>query len=205
MSRVRAFFVREADECLEEARDALRAGADSGGNRPPDRSTLHAALRRFRGSAQLARYGELAEAVRSLERRLHPDTGEPWVPGLASEVEAALDGLEDELDTIRAGRVQQDPRMETGMDDYGQQPGGLEDTGEVGSTDGAEPAEGPGPVDGAGPSVDVVPLARLEYSGEAALERALTLRTPLEDAVVAEEPVGPILDELFDLISLGLR
>lgn len=50
-----------------------------------------------------------------------------------------------------------------------------------------------------------VALDELEYIGAAALERAAELRTPLEDAIVSEEPAGPILDELFDLIRLGMR
>ncbi len=48
-----------------------------------------------------------------------------------------------------------------------------------------------------------VPLESLEYGPEAALKRAAALREPLEMAVVADEPAGPILDELFDLIELG--
>jgi hypothetical protein len=49
-----------------------------------------------------------------------------------------------------------------------------------------------------------VPIDELEYAGRAALERALELRVALEDAIVAEEPVGGIIEELFDLIRLGM-
>lgn len=50
---------------------------------------------------------------------------------------------------------------------------------------------------------DVVPIESLEYQGDEALERAEALRLPLEDAIIAGEPPGPIIDELFDLIRLG--
>lgn len=50
-----------------------------------------------------------------------------------------------------------------------------------------------------------IAIEELEYTSEAALARALELRTPLEDGIVAEETVGPILDEIFDLIRLGMR
>lgn len=52
---------------------------------------------------------------------------------------------------------------------------------------------------------DVVPIEELEYEGQRALERALELRGALEDAIVAEEPVGPLLEELFGLVRLGMR
>lgn len=50
----------------------------------------------------------------------------------------------------------------------------------------------------------VVDVTTLEYGGKAALERARTLREPLERAIAEGRP-GPILDELFDLIRLGTR
>ncbi len=50
-----------------------------------------------------------------------------------------------------------------------------------------------------------VDIGTLEYAPHPALERALELRTALEDALVTGAPVGPILDELFDLIRLGMK
>jgi hypothetical protein len=50
-----------------------------------------------------------------------------------------------------------------------------------------------------------VPIAKLEYSARDALARALEPRAALEDGIVVADPVGPILDELFDLVRLGLR
>jgi hypothetical protein len=57
--------------------------------------------------------------------------------------------------------------------------------------------------DGAPATGEIVDIGTLEYAGEAAVDRALALREPLEDAIVSEEPPGPILDELFDLIRLA--
>ena len=57
--------------------------------------------------------------------------------------------------------------------------------------------------EGAVGSAEVVDLATLEYTAERALERALALREPLEDAIVSDDRPGPILDELFALIELA--
>ena len=49
----------------------------------------------------------------------------------------------------------------------------------------------------------VVAIETLEYEPDAALDRARSLRRPLEQAIDAGHPTGPILDELFDLIRLA--
>ena len=54
-------------------------------------------------------------------------------------------------------------------------------------------------------TMEVVPIERLEYRGPEALERAETLRLPLENALITGEAPGPIIDELFDLIRLGRK
>jgi hypothetical protein len=51
---------------------------------------------------------------------------------------------------------------------------------------------------------DAVPIETLEYSGNAALEHALTLRPALEQAVKNDRDAGAQLEELFDLIRLAL-
>jgi hypothetical protein len=59
---------------------------------------------------------------------------------------------------------------------------------------------------GSGTSAEApVPIEALEYSPDRALERALSLREALEMALVADEPAGPVLDELFDLIQLARK
>lgn len=180
MSRVRTFFVQEAEECLDEARTALESAA-------PDRQRVYGAVRRFRGSAQLARFGTLAATARALERQLRPagDGREAdWEPALAGGVAAGLDELETGMEAVRAGRMDEDTTTEATV---------------VEQEESMESGEPEAEVD---PGT-AVPAEALEYRGEAALDRARSLRGALEDAVVSEEPVGPILDELFDLIRLG--
>ena len=65
--------------------------------------------------------------------------------------------------------------------------------------------EAENPMEGEARGDGVPGMEELEYRGPAALERALELRAAIEDAVVSQAPVGPLLDELFDLIRLGMR
>jgi HPt (histidine-containing phosphotransfer) domain-containing protein len=168
MSRVRAFFLEEAAECLETLRSARRGPAD-----PP---RLYAAARRLRGNAQLARYRSLAELAGRVEARLKPLArgGESWGEQVAGDLAADLDELERSVQAVRAGRTHQDVRKDM-------------------------------PDDPEADSAAEVPIEELEYSAGDALARALELRAALEDGIVAGDPVGPILDELFDLVRLGLR
>lgn len=176
MSRVRSFFLTEAGECLAELRGQVESPR-------LDMAALHRAARRFRGSAEMARFGVLAERSRELETRLRPyASGATPTEGpqeLRDLVSAVVESLERGLEEVREGKLVEDPRMEEGMPEQG---------------------------GGAGPNdQEVVPIEMLEYGGGAALERALSLREPLEDAIVSADPAGPILDELFDLIRLGSK
>ena len=166
MSRVRTFFLEEATECLRIAREEVTRDI-------PDRSVVHRAVRRLRGSAQLARYPTLAREARVLESRTRPEEGNGWTAALAEETVQGLAALEDGVEAVREGRIE--PGEETGNAMEGE-------------------ATDPG----------MIGIEELEYRGAAALERAMELRTALEDAVVSEAPVGPIIDELFDLIRLGM-
>lgn len=168
-SRTRAFFMEEAAECLAAVRAQL-------GRKEPDAAALHAAARRLRGSAQLARYGGIARLAEALETRLRPlaRPGSSWPEGAGLDLAGRVVALERALEAVRRGEVEEDMATETAMD-------------------------------GQGSATGVVAIEELEYSGAAALQRALDLRTELEDAIVQEQPVGPILDELFDLVQLGMR
>lgn len=172
MSRVRSFFLREADECLATLRAEMERQA-------MDVATMYGAVRHFRGSAQMARFGALARTARMLERRLRPGGGAGPRDELRAEVARVLESLHDGVEAVREGLLEEDPRMEAGM----------------GEQEEVEPA---------GDRV-VVPIETLEYRGRQALERALSLREPLEDAIVSADSVGPVLDELFDLIRLGAK
>lgn len=187
MSRVRSFFLREADECLA----AMGAEVDA---ESMDVPALYGAVRRFRGSAQMARFDGVARTAAALERRLRPyAAGDPartagsapdGQSGPASDaalrgvVREVLRSLRAEMEAVRQGRMEEDPRMEAGMEEREEQ-------------DGRE--------------AEVVPIETLEYRGEAALERALELRSAIEAAVGPDASVGPVLDELFDLIRLGAK
>lgn len=173
MSRVRAFFVEEAAECMTILRGELRAPS-------PDPVALHAAVRRLRGSAQVARFGDLAREASVLESLLKPVAkgGAVWEETLGRRLKEGLESLARGIDAVREGRTEQDARE--------------------GSVDEARASEAPS--DG-----DVVSMESLEYGGSEALNRAQALRGPLEDAIIEGEPAGAILDELFDLIRLGTK
>lgn len=177
MNRVRAFFIEEAAECLRTARLGLDASDTTG---------VLSAVRRLRGSAQMARFGEIAEVAGSLESRLRgeADAGR-WAEESTRE---HLDRLDDLVRAVRRGTADQDPEDEDPQEGHGTDPGG------------EDRMEGAGREETA-----VVEIEELEYRGRAALERALQLRESIEDAVVAERPVGPLLDELFALVRQGMR
>lgn len=133
----------------------------------------------LRGSAQMARFGRIERGALELESRL-----KPLIPAGTLD-SAALAGVREqvavlggEVDAVREGRVEQDARSGAAMD---------------------EQPRGGGEVE------EVVEIGTLEYAREAALDRALELREPLEDAIVSENAPGPLLDELFDLIRLGRK
>ncbi len=169
MNRVSAYFVDEARECLDALETEL-------GGRDPDPGVVYRTVRQLRGSAQVARFGELAEEARALEEALKAAArGEgTWDDDLAGRVREGIRSLARGVDAVREGRLEQDER-EPPMEEQERN----------------ETTE------------EIVPMETLEYSGTAALERARALREPLEDAIMAGDPPGPILDELFDLIRLG--
>ncbi|HEY8469048.1 MAG TPA: Hpt domain-containing protein [Longimicrobiales bacterium] len=66
-------------------------------------------------------------------------------------------------------------------------------------------AAAPGRTPEPAPAADVVPIEDLLYRGEAALRRALELRPAIERAVGADPAAREVVEELFDLIRLGLQ
>jgi HPt (histidine-containing phosphotransfer) domain-containing protein len=170
MSRGRAFFFQEAAGCLAELRSARGGdGADHG--------RLHAAARRLRGSAQLARYGTVAAVAERLERQLKEqvEAGTAWDEAETAAFQAAVTAMAAAVQAAMDGTIPQDARTTMSTERQG----------------GGEAVE--------------IAIEELEYAPKAALERALELRAPLEDGIVTEDTVGPILDEIFDLIRLGMR
>lgn len=182
MSRVRSFFLAEADRWLAE----LRKHVDRS---PLDVDAIYRAVRRFRGNAQMARFSGLATTARRLETRVRPLMGRGAAADgalLRPEIRAVLESLERGVDAVRDGRLTEDSNVEAGMDEQGMSEQGVR--GKNGSAEG-----------------DAVAVETLEFRGDEALDRALSLREPLEDAIVEDRQAGPILDELFDLIRLGAK
>jgi hypothetical protein len=166
---------RVRDFFLEEASTCLTALRSATADQA-DVIRLYNAARLLRGNAQLARYGAIAVMAGQLERRLRP---------VAREQAPWTAALEAEL----AWRVRDLEQAILEVRD-----GLIQQDERKDMTEEQKPAEMP-----------EVPIDELEYTGNAALERALSLRTALEDGIVAGEPVGTLLDEVFDLIRLGSR
>jgi chemotaxis protein histidine kinase CheA len=162
---------------VEEATECLDALEAELGGPEPDPGVVYRTVRQLRGSAQVARFGALVEEARPLEETLKTVArGErSWGEALAARVREDMQSLARGVDAVREGRMEQDDR-EPPMEEQGRNESG-----------------------------EVVPIETLEYSGPEALARARTLREPLEDAIVAGDPPGAILDELFDLIRLGTK
>lgn len=182
MSRVRSFFLDEAGRWLAELRQHV-------GSSPLDIDAVYRAIRRVRGNAQMARFGGLATTARGLEARLRPYLrrgAEADEAMLRPEIRAVLESLEQGVEAVRDGRLVEDPKVEAEMDEQGMSEQGM--GGEMDSAEGG-----------------VVPVDTLEYRGAGALDRALSLRGALENAIVEDRQTGPILDELFDLIRLGAK
>jgi chemotaxis protein histidine kinase CheA len=162
---------------LEEASECLDTLEQQLSGPDPDPTVVHGAMRQLRGSAQVARFGALAAEAGTLERVLKPvaQGTAAWDTGLARQVWDGTMELARAVDAVREGRMEQDER-EPPMEEQ-------------------ERSE----------AAEAVPIEQLEYQGESALARAQELREPLEDAIVAGDPPGAILDELFDLIRLGTK
>jgi chemotaxis protein histidine kinase CheA len=161
---------------IREATDSLETLREELVRETPDLRRSHAAARLLRGSAQMARFGALARQAEVLEGALRSASrgAAEWTAEGAASARRQLGAIEGAVEAVRTGRTEADSRTEAAMD--GQQGGGA----------------------------GVVPIEEMEYGGRRALERALEMRGALEDAIVAEEPVGPLLEELFDLIRLGM-
>lgn len=168
MSRVRTFFLEEAAECLAILTSSPPAESRAG--------ALHAAARRLRGNAQLARYRPVAEVALRLEHRLKRLRlgREEWTDETAQVVNRDVAAVARTVDAVRDGRIERECKPEVRMEEQ-------QVTADV-----------------------EVAIEELEYTGPAALARAVELRAPLEDAIAADEAVGPLMDELFDLIRMGM-
>lgn len=168
MSAAVAFFLAEADDCLDALRRELSRERS-------DPATLYFAARRLRGSAQLARLGALADTAWDLEGRLRTVArgSGSWTPALEREVHTGFQVLVHRVDRVR--------------------------------TRGTEHMTESMMVEERRAGDEIVPIETIEYDRRAALERALALRKPLEEALSSNKSPSPILEELFDLIRLAAK
>jgi HPt (histidine-containing phosphotransfer) domain-containing protein len=178
--RLNEFLASEAGDYLDRL-SRLLAGTAS-----PERDELLRLARGIRGSARMAGAGPVADAAERLEREI---AGMP-ATGAAVTAEARGGALRAIADLERLLYPREDdivPISSLFCDDEGPHVIG-------------EPA--PAADDDAGA---VVPVEELQFSGDAALTRALELRPALDSALAGASGPDPgaLIDEIFDLIALG--
>jgi len=227
----RAYAARE----LEGIADALDQGLRALRANPMDREALKAVLRRqraLRGAARLDEVPVIAEilhAVEDLSRviaKLDVGVKDEWLDSYRVAREglvAAIPSLQQDQDPpptpalarLRHLRAELLARYGTGETinpaagpREGLAPAFSGATAPVTSTSAmaGESPTGPAASLGSSPPAEPVPINSLEYRGQSALRRALTLRQALEDAIPADDAdARELLEEVFDLIRLALE
>jgi len=192
-------IIAELDSCIEQI-----------SSQPHHREALTAVLRRQRallGSARLEDIAVVAETLRAIEdlarviAKLNLAIKDEW----AAALRAARDVLRGALAALQDG---QNPapspvlsKLRTMRNELIERYGSLE------SVPAAEPAPAaPAPAAAARPADPdaVVPIEQLCYDGERALRRALELRAVLEQLAGDDTDAREAVDEVFDLIRLGI-
>jgi hypothetical protein len=200
-ARFRDYVAAEADaiaRVIDDSIDAFRAD-------PMNRDALRAVLRRHRallGAARLDEIRVVAETVRAVEDiagiigKLDAPIKREWL----DVFRCARDVLRSAAASLRAG---EDPRPTTALsrlrtlheellDRYGAleaaAPSPAARSSETTATEGGAPT-----------------ATRPDHAGPAALRRAIELRPRLERAIGENAAAREIVDELFDLIRLGLE
>lgn len=176
------------------AREGLAAAIPAlGDDRDPQPSSALARLRHLR-TELLARYGA-GEAV-------NPAAGQREGMGQAQRVSADAAALAAAASPLPSALPRVLPRSVPPTPRPAPSGGGRP----VPAPPAAGHAPAAAPVAGAdSAAAEPVPISTLEYSGEAALVQALTLRAQLERALPDDRAARELLDELFDLIRLALE
>lgn len=160
---------------LREAAECLGTLREDLVDGHPDLGRAYRAARLLRGSAQMARFGRLGARAERLEHSVRAaHRGEAE---WSPEAAAEARQIVEELEAAVAGIRAGRIQQDprTELDMDGQQEQG-----------------------------GIMDVAELEYRGERALERALELRSELERALEEGRSSQGILDELFDLVRLGM-
>lgn len=200
-TRFREYVAAEADaiaRVIEASIGVFRAD-------PMNRDALRAVLRRHRallGAARLDEIRIVAETLRAVED----------IAGIIGKLDAPI--KREWLDVFRCGRdvlrsasaslrAGEDPRPTTALSRLRTLHEELLDRYGASEAAAPSPAE-PAPVSAAHGD-DGSSGTRLEHGGPAALRHAIELRPRLEQAIGDNAAAREIVDELFDLIRLGLE
>ena len=187
---------------------------------PHSRDSLKTVLRRQRallGSARLDEISVVAETLRAIEdlARIIAKLGIAVKDEWAAALRAARDVLRGALVALEEG---QDPtaspvlsKLRTMRNELLERYGSLESVpaAEPGASpapqaSAAHPKPAPMPVPVHADPDTVVPIEQLCYEGERALRRALELRAALEQLAEHDTSARETVDEVFDLIRLGI-
>jgi hypothetical protein len=201
-------------EVMQESLDVLTED-------PMDRDAMKSVLRRQRallGAAPLEELPVVAEVLRAVEdvsrviSRMNVPIKDEWLDVFRCArvvLEAAADPLTRGEDPPHTPALS---RLRTYRQELLERYGGAEDLpANVVEADTPAALPDPGPViepqtGAAGRREDrPVDIQNLVYTGDAALRRALELRARLERAVEHDPDALALVDEVFDLIRLGLR
>lgn len=196
-------IIAELDSCIEQI---------SGD--PNNRDALKAVLRRQRallGSARLDEIAVVAETLRAIEdlariiTRLSLAVKDEW----AAALRAARDVLRGALSALQDGNEPTSSpvlsKLRTMRNELLERYGSIEPAPTPGST--AAPGSTAPPVHAPTLTNDpdaVVSIEQLCYDGERALRRALELRSVLEQLAGDDTDAREAVDEVFDLIRLGI-
>jgi hypothetical protein len=182
MTTLRQYFAVEAVRCVREMDAVLRRGDDDMALQ------LHEAARGLRGVAQMAREEVVQRAAASFEAAMLDITGD-GMPGddVVREARATVDDL-----ARLVGGVERPEQLASGIVARW-------------SRAAAGPSVAPPGAGAEGTGADVVDVRDLCFSGERALRAALELRAVLELAVEHQPDARDAVDEVFDLIRLGLK
>lgn len=216
----RDFAIHEVTGIIAELESCIaQLSAD-----PHSRDSLKAVLRRQRallGSARLQEISVVAETLRAIEdlARVIAKLGIAVKDEWAAALRAARDVLRGALLALEEG---QEPtaspvlsKLRTMRNELLERYGSLESVpaAEPGASPasvlaaqslGAQPKPAATPVVVPGDPDAVVPIEQLCYEGERALRRALELRAALEQLAEHDTSARETVDEVFDLIRLGI-
>ncbi|HSL70801.1 MAG TPA: hypothetical protein VK864_11205 [Longimicrobiales bacterium] len=215
----REFAAHEVAGIASEIENAFAQLAEDPHNREP----LKAILRRQRallGAARLDEITVVAETLRAIEDlvriivKIDVPVRDEWLAVfraarevLASAVGPLRGGTDPTaspaLNSLRTLRSELADRHDAGETSRGAGPPGP--TPAPASPEPAQPFSRAAAPAANGPAGDdAVPIERLTYQGERALRRALELRADLENFAGDNTDVREVVDEVFDLIRLGL-